>query len=600
MEINLPYILRVAIALAIFYILYFTLFRKGKNFLFNRIYFIGVVLMSITIPMLKFQVEVFVQKGPITLLSSYFQSSVSDARFADSPVQQSESVFEAVWLYISQLDWSEILWVFFGLGAGALLLRMVIGHFKIRKIVRNASPRILYGTSVLVTSEKLPPFTYFRKVVIPANILENPYLQAAILHERIHAKGWHCLDLYLADILYILQWFNPFAWLLKRGVRYNIEFLTDDLVTQQMNRDEYQMGMVSLAGKDMIFAFPAASNMSQLKKRIEVMKDVKSIRYQWVRVLLIVPVIALLSVMLSGREIRVVEIEGGVPAENMHIENGSIVEIGNMSRDVIYETTPAKVATEPETVASTTSDDFEIISSLPSIEKALAVVESVVSKQNFVGKMAKNTKKERPPMVFTESNPPKVYYVFEGEIYAPGTLDLNTIERSIKSIEFLEIGVAMAEYGVAPVYLIEKGDDLTEPIKFIYNTPTVSNRNGEDIKTGFYAQVQDRVYNSETIKRVTVEGGEISVESRDNPDDIIELALSYDGDRPAFGSSSKITVIVADIDKVFYMVDDKRVASINNLEANIVELAMLKKEKALELYGESGEDGVVVVKTKKI
>ena len=914
MEVNLPYIFRVALALTVFYIVYFTLFREEKNFLFKRIYFIAAGLMSITIPMLSFQVEVVAQNESLTIVPLYsyiqsyaIQSSAFEVQIANDSVQQAESVLQTIWRHISQIGWLEIIWALFTIGAAVLLLRMVGGHSKIRRVVKNASLHTLYGSSVWVTTEKLPPFTYFRKVIIPVNILDSPYLEAVISHERIHARGWHCLDLYLADILCLLQWFNPFAWLLKRAVRDNIEFLTDNLVTQQMNRDEYQMGMVSLAGKDMIHALPAASNISQLKRRIEMMNKVKSIRYRWARVVLLIPVLALVTVTLSGREVCIVEVAGmviesetsaenrisnqnpiggiidnnieayqdligkianitvpfqdnikaeqinepylvingklyapgtfdmatikdsikqiavlrgksaltlyGVEAVDIMIteKNGEQEEIKLKTPDIrsfdaafadkdwdkvveimsasnihlfidgklyapgtfdltnidkndiktvtiltddtsltiygvgnviILETGKKSTVSDRTQVvkAATTLNRVDFILKMPgysdtyfvydgkiyapgtldlnaiqnsikyieilddetakakygvaapvyilnkgrnltepiylkikdmklqddkilleaavakNIDKVLEIadlfnihlvvdgkfyapgtidlttinrnnVESInvlrdksaiaiygvdtvilidtgkkasASDRNLIGKTAK---KGRPDMVFTMSDTSNVYHVFDGKIYAPGTLDLNAIQNSIKYIEILDNETAKAKYGVAPVYFIKKGKNPTRPIYLKINTPLVSTQNRVDTTSGYSAQLQDRINNKESINRVIVtkdttqysDKNVILVESRDNPDEPVELALS-DGGMPAFVSGSRVVLTVPD--RVLYMVDGKKIASLNNFEADIVSFAILKKEKAIELYGESGEDGIIAVKTK--
>jgi len=636
MGIGLPYIFRVALALTVLYIVYFTLFREGKNFLFKRIYFIGAVLMSITIPMISFQVEVIVQNeaAAVVPFSAYTQSPDLEVQFADNPARQTESIIQTIWHHISQLGWLEVVWIVFALGAGVLLLRTVIGHFKIRKVVKNASPYTLYGDSVRVATEKLPPFTYFRKVVIPVNILDSPYLQAVISHERIHAKGWHCLDLYMADILCILQWFNPFAWLLKRAVRDNIEFLTDDLVTRQMNQAEYQMGMVSLAGKDMMLAFPAVSNMSQLKKRIEMMKKAKPIRYQWARVLLLMPVIALLTITLSGREVSIIESDhtgdtnttlgiamptSDIPVLLQHISNvekkidpyfvidGKLCSADTLDADIINKSNIRNAKVLSGESALTLYGVEPVVVMDTSNDSGADGLDMNVRSQNI----AKTQTSSRSKIDFKMSDTSKVYYVFDGKIYAPGTLDLNTIKDSIKSFEVLENETAKSRYGVAPVFVVKKGERPVGPIIFEFNPPaTLSTRTLEEATvavglkslTSNHSSVE-RTIKGRSIKRVTVtkdttqysDKNVILVENIDNPDEPVELALS-DGGLLEFVSASRVILTVPN--EVLYMVDGKKVASLNNLEADIVSFAILKKEKAIELYGDSGENGVVAVKTK--
>jgi len=45
-----------------------------------------------------------------------------------------------------------------------------------------------------------------------------------LIHEKVHVSGRHTLDILLAEMAVVLQWFNPFAWLYRREVENNLEF----------------------------------------------------------------------------------------------------------------------------------------------------------------------------------------------------------------------------------------------------------------------------------------------------------------------------------------------------------------------------------------
>ena len=62
MELHLPYLLRVSIAIAVFYIAYFLMFRNEKSFLFNRYYLIFSMLTSFVIPLFTFTEQVVIEQ----------------------------------------------------------------------------------------------------------------------------------------------------------------------------------------------------------------------------------------------------------------------------------------------------------------------------------------------------------------------------------------------------------------------------------------------------------------------------------------------------------------------------------------------------------
>ena len=47
-------------------------------------------------------------------------------------------------------------------------------------------------------------------------------------HEKVHIRQKHTLDILFAELVLIFQWFNPFAWIYRREIESNLEFLTDD------------------------------------------------------------------------------------------------------------------------------------------------------------------------------------------------------------------------------------------------------------------------------------------------------------------------------------------------------------------------------------
>src|SRR5258708_927738 len=66
-----------------------------------------------------------------------------------------------------------------------------------------------------------------------------------LLHEKSHATGRHTIDFLLAEILIVLQCFNPFAWLYRKEVENTLEFLTHHalLRTREAERAASQLSL---------------------------------------------------------------------------------------------------------------------------------------------------------------------------------------------------------------------------------------------------------------------------------------------------------------------------------------------------------------------
>ncbi|MCA1758763.1 MAG: TonB family protein, partial [Bacteroidales bacterium] len=153
-------------------------------------------------------------------------------------------------------------------------------------------------------------------IVLSENTLNSPNLAMIVAHENIHVNEKHTLDILFTEILFLLQWFNPFAWLIKDAVKNNLEYKTDDKIVKTNDPQTYQLAMVALADKKGVAPFLTALNGSQLKNRIVMMKKKTESKFALLKRLVLLPLLAVLVMGLSNREVKT-EI---VQAQNQNIE----------------------------------------------------------------------------------------------------------------------------------------------------------------------------------------------------------------------------------------------------------------------------------------
>jgi hypothetical protein len=122
-----------------------------------------------------------------------------------------------------------------------------------------------------------------------------------LLHEKIHAGGWHTLDILLAELGVVFQWFNPFIWLFRREVENNLEFLTDRNVLRHpgVERTVYQLSLVKVAAPDMSFNITSNYNQSLLKRRIIMMNAQHSSRHTSWKYCFLLPLFVVLAGVLN-------------------------------------------------------------------------------------------------------------------------------------------------------------------------------------------------------------------------------------------------------------------------------------------------------------
>src|SRR5688572_5198754 len=126
------------------------------------------------------------------------------------------------------IDWVGIVFTVYWLGVGIFLVNFLVqiivllyraysrpvikdGKFRIVELSGDKAP-CSFGNNIFINPEKYDWDTY------------NQILQ----HEKVHIRQGHTMDILIAELVLIFQWFNPFAWLYRREVESNLEFLTDD------------------------------------------------------------------------------------------------------------------------------------------------------------------------------------------------------------------------------------------------------------------------------------------------------------------------------------------------------------------------------------
>jgi TonB family protein len=106
-------------------------------------------------------------------------------------------------------------------------------------------------------------------------------------------------------MLTVTCWINPAAWLLKREIRHNLEFLADNSVLQSgFDSKNYQYHLLQLSYQDPDVPLVNKFNVSPLKKRITMMNQQKSAKAGILKYSLIVP-LALALVLSSNAQILV-------------------------------------------------------------------------------------------------------------------------------------------------------------------------------------------------------------------------------------------------------------------------------------------------------
>jgi len=283
------YFVKLSFCLSIIYLFYQLLLRKLTFYNSNRWYLVGYTFLSFGIP--------FINITPVLEKNSFSQNEIVQfipAMDQYAPGMQDTSVSSLVTAFSNWGSWE---WLCFALlaGAGIFLIRFIFRCISFFRMRRHAQLIFNKGMKLYQVNKNIIPFSFGNSVFINSGMHTEDELREIIRHEFVHVKQKHTIDIIWSEWLCIINWYNPFAWLLRSAIRQNLEFIADYKVLENgVNRKQYQYLLLKVIGNNH-FSIAQKFNFSSLKKRIAMMNKLKTSRVQLLRFLFILP---LLSVIL--------------------------------------------------------------------------------------------------------------------------------------------------------------------------------------------------------------------------------------------------------------------------------------------------------------
>ena len=291
MSLLIQYLVKLTISLAIVWLFYQFVLRRLTFYNSNRWYLLAYTLLSFFIPFINISpiLKNDSTNGLIQIipLVNQYTSALEEASNCPAPI------------------WSNYdKWDFIGFGlmvvTAVLFIRFGIGYFSFIRIQRKAKLISADGVKIYQIDDNIIPFSFGNSIFINPTLHTESELEEIVRHEFVHVKQRHTIDIIWAEMLCIINWYNPFAWLLKRSIRQNLEFIADDKVIQNgINKKQYQYLLLKVIGNNQ-YSIATQFNFSSLKKRIVMMNKTKSAKRQLARFLFLVPVLAI--ILLSFRQ----------------------------------------------------------------------------------------------------------------------------------------------------------------------------------------------------------------------------------------------------------------------------------------------------------
>jgi beta-lactamase regulating signal transducer with metallopeptidase domain len=294
MSLLIQYLVKLSICLAVVWLFYQFILRRLTFYNSNRWYLLGYTLLSFFIPFIDITSLLGNNNGSekniIQLIPSVHQYTIALEEASHCPIPIWSTSYD-------KWDWTAFALI---AGAGIMLLRFIIRYMSFIRIRRRSKLISEDGIRIYQVDDGIIPFSFGNAVFINSNQHTEDELREIVRHEFVHVRQKHTIDILWAELLCIINWYNPFAWLLKWSIRQNLEFIADNKVVENgINKKEYQYLLLQVIGNKQ-YSIATQFNFSSLKKRIAMMNKTKSAKRQLGRFLFLFPVLAI--ILLSFRK----------------------------------------------------------------------------------------------------------------------------------------------------------------------------------------------------------------------------------------------------------------------------------------------------------
>ena len=309
----LPYIIKSAMALALLYACIIPLLEKETFHRLNRILILGCLIMSFAIPLVHF-----------TGGTNPTVDMVRQAVLLPEVLINGNANEQSVW------SWADIIVCIYTLGVVAIFTMTVVQTVRLTKQLRQCEHITdNRGNTIVLTDCATSPFCLFHYIVMSRDDYANNR-SFILTHEQEHIRLRHYIDLIILQVATIIQWFNPFVWLIGKNLKAIHEFEVDEAVLNKgIDATQYQQFLVVKAVGNRLQPFANNLNKESLKRRIIMMNQKRSNRWMMLKALFIIPVATLaVSVFASNTGVSTVTGEAvrtanALPTTNMQTQQSA-------------------------------------------------------------------------------------------------------------------------------------------------------------------------------------------------------------------------------------------------------------------------------------
>lgn len=300
MEALLLYLLKANVIISLLFLAYVFLFRNEKSFAANRGFLLSALLLALLLPLAPSVSYFKPVKFPDYFGGIQAQGSAvntTNATIHTVVAHQQLTNNGVVAGFFAHFTLLQLLMLVYLLVALFLLNRVIFQLFNLFFLYKSS--RLYKGGGMVYCKhqKELAPFSFFKVLFFnPAFHYEQP--EQIIIHEQVHIRQWHSVDVLLVELTGVLLWINPLMILVKRSIKLNLEYIADEEALKTgIDSKQYQFSILQHSVNLKAYPLTNLFTSSKIKKRIKMINQKKDPASHLYKYLLVLP-LALMSYWL--------------------------------------------------------------------------------------------------------------------------------------------------------------------------------------------------------------------------------------------------------------------------------------------------------------
>ncbi|MGV3696223.1 M56 family metallopeptidase [Flavobacterium sp.] len=316
MEQLFIYLLKSGGLIAAFFLAYHFLVRNETFFSSNRWFLLSGLVTSLLLPFYFLEKIIFVERPKMS-----FENLVVTPQRPLTLIQDVPAV--------ETFDWIQFAWMAYLIIVGGFMAKIVFNLISLYRMLNKQQVIKKEHFKFVNLNNNIAPFSFFNYIVYNADLYSDEELQSILLHEKIHSRDKHSIDVLIVQILCAVFWFNPFIWLYKKAITQNLEYIADQKAIGQLeDRKSYQHALLKVVSNQNCLPITNNFYQSLIKKRIVMLNKNQSRRTSCLKYAVVIPVLIgfvfLFQVKVIARDKFATEV---INAATMKATTGPSMEI---------------------------------------------------------------------------------------------------------------------------------------------------------------------------------------------------------------------------------------------------------------------------------